>query len=107
MGLIAKIKAAMAARKILKEAGKEVRMDGETKPGWQTTEFWGKAMLQVVVIFNAFSSKDISPELASQLVVGLEGVYIAGRSGVKAAKAVAALLKNIIDSFKAPQKAGA
>lgn len=105
MGLIAKIKAAFAARKLLKSATREVTMDGQTKPGWQTTEFWGKAILQGVVIYNSLSRKDISPELAGQLVVGLEAVYIAGRSAVKGAKALAATVKELIAGFKTPKPA--
>jgi hypothetical protein len=93
MGLIAKFKAALAARRILKEASKEITMDGQTKPGWQTTEFWGKTLVQGIVIYNALAKKDISPELGAQLVVGLEAVYVAGRSVVK-------LVKDIIATFK-------
>lgn len=110
MSLFAKIRAAWAARKLLKSATQEVTMDGQTKPGWQTTEFWGKAILQVIVIFNAFSKHSISPELGGQLVVGLEAVYIAGRSAVKAARDVIALVKQLIAGFKgapAPTVAGA
>ena len=79
MGLIAKIKAAFAVRKILKEA---THMDG-IKAGWKTTEFWGKNLIQLVVIFNALSSKDIPIETATVIVASLEAVYVAGRSVVK------------------------
>lgn len=82
MGIIAKIKAIFAVRKMIKEATK---MDG-IKTGWKTTEFWGKTIIQVVVIFNALSSRDIPIETATVVVAGLESVYVAGRSVVKAVK---------------------
>lgn len=94
MGLFAKLKAVFAARRILKDATKEITMDGQTKPGWQTTEFWGKTLLQGIVIYNALAKKDIPPELAAQLVAGLEAVYIAGRSAIKTVKDLIAAFKN-------------
>lgn len=93
MGIFAKIKAAWAARKVLNEATKGVTMDGQTKPGWQTSEFWTKNVVQVIVIYNALAKKDISPELAVQLVVALEGAYTVGRSLVKTLKDFAGAFK--------------
>ena len=62
-------------------------MDETTlKPGWKTTEFWGKTIIQLVVVFNALSSKDIPVETATAIVAALEGIYIGGRSVVKAVK---------------------
>lgn len=89
MGIIGKIKALFAVRKLIKEAG---QMDG-TKPGWQTTEFWGKTLIQIVVLYNALSAKDIPIETATAIVAALEGIYVAGRSVVKAIKDVVVLWK--------------
>lgn len=89
MKLIAKIKTLFAVRKIIKEAQK---MEG-TKPGWKTTEFWGKTIIQLVVVFNALSSRDIPVETATTIVATLEGIYIGGRSIVKAVKDIFTSLK--------------
>lgn len=93
MGLFAKIKAVLAARKILKEATKETKMDGEAKPGWKSSEFWTKNIVQVVIIYNAMAKKNLDPQLAINLVVALEGVYTLGRTLVKAGKDFAAAFK--------------
>jgi microcystin-dependent protein len=93
MGLIAKIKAAFAARRILKEAAKEKTMDGQTKPGWQTTEFWTKNIVQLVVLYNALAKKNLDPQLAINLIVALEGVYTIGRTVAKAVKDFAGQFK--------------
>ena len=90
MGIIAKIKALFAVRKVIKEATK---MEG-TKPGWQTTEFWGKTILQIIVFYNAVSSKDIPVETATVIIAGLEAIYISGRSVVKAVKDTISAWKN-------------
>jgi hypothetical protein len=89
MGLIAKVKALFAVRQIVKEATK---MDN-TKPGWRTTEFWGKTLIQLIVVYNSLSSKDIPVETATAIVAALEAVYIAGRSIVKGVKDIVAGLK--------------
>ena len=82
MNLIEKLKTFWALRRIKQEATK---MDPKTMtPGWQTTEFWGKTIIQLVVVFNALSSKDIPIETATMIIAGLEAVYVAGRSVVKA-----------------------
>jgi hypothetical protein len=88
MTLIQKLKAFFALRRIAKEATK---MDETTlKPGWKTTEFWGKTIIQLIVVFNALSAKDIPLETATAIVASLEGIYIAGRSVVKAVKDILA-----------------
>lgn len=93
MGLFGKIKVALAARRILKEAQKETKMDGQVKPGWKSSEFWSKNVVQLVIIYNALSGKNISPELAVQLVAGLEAAYAVGRALVKAVKDFAGAFK--------------
>lgn len=82
MSIIARIKALFAVQKLIKEA---TIMEG-TKPGYKTTEFWGKTIIQLVVIFNALSAKDIPVESATAIIATLEGIYIGGRSLAKAVK---------------------
>lgn len=95
MNLFQKIGLALKARKILKEAEREVKtMDG-IKPGWKTTEFWGKTVVQGVVIYNTFATNDIKPELALQMVGAIEGLYHGLRALVKIAK-------ELKEAFKKP-----
>ncbi len=93
MGIFEKIKAAWKARKIVNEATKEVTVNGETKNGIQTSEFWTKNIVQLVVIANMFLKNDIDPNQALLLVGALEGLYIGGRSLVKVAKDIIKALK--------------
>lgn len=66
-------------------------MDETTlRPGWKTTEFWGKTIIQLVVVYNALSSKDIPLDAATAIIAALEGVYIGGRSIAKAVKDIVA-----------------
>ena len=93
MGLFAKIGAAWKARKILKNATKEVKtMDG-VKPGWQTTEFWGKTVVQVIVLYNTFCKGNLDPQMGAQIVGAIEGLYHALRAVVKIGKDIGAAMK--------------
>ena len=84
MNLFQKIKLALAARKIANQATEEVKtMDG-IKPGWQTTEFWGKTLVQIVVLYNTFCHRNIDPTLGTQTVALMEGIYVAIRGLIKA-----------------------
>lgn len=60
---------------------------GVVKPGWKTSEFWGKVFIQALILFSMSGSVELSPEVAEQyglqLIAGLEGAYIAGRNIVK------------------------
>lgn len=59
-------------------------MNGETKPGWKSTEFWGKALVQGIVLWNSFKEdSQINPELGLTIIAFIEGVYGASRSVVK------------------------
>lgn len=93
MNLFQKIGLALKARRIANEATKEVKtMDG-VKPGWQTSEFWGKTLVQGVILYNSFFHKNIDPQLATQAVGAIEAIYHALRAAVKVAHSVK-------DSFK-------
>lgn len=64
-------------------------MDG-VKPGWKTTEFWGKVAIQVMTIFAAIKGF-LPPQYAAIGTISLEALYTIGRAVVKAindAKAV-------------------
>lgn len=54
------------------------------KPGYQTTEFWGKVFIQLLVLLSMGGVLNIAPEAAQeyglQIIAGLEGVYAGGRS---------------------------
>ncbi len=90
MLIIDKIKALFKIKSIVKDAKREVTtMEGTTtvvKPGWKTTEFWGKTAVQVILLLNVFVVKDnpIKPEIGLALVAGVEGVYDAVRALIKA-----------------------
>lgn len=52
------------------------------KPGWQTTEFWGKVAIQVFTVVGAVKGF-IAPEKAALISSVLEGIYGIARSVVK------------------------
>lgn len=88
-----KIRAIWIARKLFNEAKKEVKtMDG-VKPGVLTTEFWGKTLVQIVVLYNTFAGAHIDPQLAMQTVAVIEALYHALRAVVKVAKEIGAAIK--------------
>lgn len=60
------------------------KMDG-IKPGIFTTEFLGKTAIQLVLLYNSLYHKNVDPQTAVLIITGLEGIYVAGRSIVKAA----------------------
>lgn len=88
MGPIAKLKAFFALRKIKKEATREVVVNGQVKQGWKTTEFWGKTLVQLIVLYNSLFKGSIDPQAALTIVAGLEGIYTGGRAVVKSVKDV-------------------
>lgn len=62
----------------------EVYME-DTKPGYKTTEFWGKTALQVLTVVSAIKPEaNIDPSLALTVIAGLEAIYNLGRAIVKA-----------------------
>lgn len=64
------IKTAWGARKILKDATKEIKTMGGTKPGWKTTEFWGARVTQIAsLLAMALSFKyQLPPEFQERVV---------------------------------------
>ena len=96
MNIFQKIKVLFAGRKLIKQATKEATtMEGETKPGWQTSEFWTKNIVQLVTLYNMIAKHDIPPETGLAILAALEAVYIGGRSIVKGLKALAETYKTI------------
>lgn len=57
----------------------------ETKPGMQTTEFWGKVVMQLLLIgnslFNAHAT--LTSEQAMAIAAGMEALYGVSRSFAK------------------------
>jgi hypothetical protein len=93
MNIFKKIGLALKARKILNQATREVKtMDG-VKPGWQTTEFWGKTVVQMIVLYNTFFENKLDPQVGAQIVGAIEGLYHALRAVIKIGKDIAAAFK--------------
>lgn len=69
-------------------------MDGTTKPGYLTTEFWGKNIMHIIVFYNTFFHKNLDPNMGIAAMTALEVAYGAGRSLVKAFKDLVALYKS-------------
>lgn len=83
MNIIQEIKALWAVRKAGIEIYKEATtMDG-VKPGWKTTEFWGKIAVQAMTLFAAVKGF-LPPQYAALGTIGLEAIYNIGRTVVKA-----------------------
>ena len=94
MGLFKNIKALFTVKKLKNLIQKEMEMDNQgIKSGWKTTEFWGKVSLQLVILYNTLTGHDIPQDIAVALLVSLEGLYVAGRSAVKAAKDFSVVFK--------------
>lgn len=53
-----------------------------TKPGWKTTEFWGKIAIQSLSIAG-MTQGFLSPDKATLIIGVLEGIYSIGRAIVK------------------------
>jgi hypothetical protein len=70
------------------------------KPGVKTTEFWGKTLLQLVIILNMLFGLGIemSAEQAMVIVGGLEGIYALVRGLVKRKEGDVAVAKLEIES---------
>lgn len=93
MGIYAKLKTVWAAYQTFEEIEKEFKQmsepenqqpDGTTehKPGWKTTEFWGKVIVQLMS-FWAVAKGMLPPEKALLINGVLEGVYTIARSFIK------------------------
>lgn len=57
-----------------------------TKPGYKTTEFYGKVLVQLVLAVNSIWGLGIecSDETSWVIIGGLEGLYTMWRSAIKA-----------------------
>lgn len=59
----------------------------ETKPGYKTTEFWGKVFVQFAILLAMGGVIDVAPEAAEQyglqIIAGLEATYQGARSLAK------------------------
>ena len=77
------------------ESQKEVKnMEGEIKPGYKTTEFWGKSLVQIIAVGSTIlqltGNQTITPEQQQvavttglAVIAGIEIVYNGARSLVK------------------------
>lgn len=83
MNLFQKIKLALAGKSLIEDAIKEARIMDGVKPGWKTTEFWGKIAVQVMSIWG-MAKGFVPPQYAIIGTVGLEALYNIGRIVVKA-----------------------
>lgn len=55
------------------------------KPGYKTTEFWGKVLVQILTIASSLKPEaGIDPGMGLVIVGGVEALYILGRSLLKA-----------------------
>ena len=84
MNLFQKIKILVKVNDAIKNIEETYKMDTTTvKPGWKTTEFWGKVALQVFAIYGTVSGF-LPPDKAMAGMAILEGVYMIARVIVKA-----------------------
>lgn len=57
------------------------------KPGIKTTEFWGKVVLQIILLVNMIADAVvISDELAISIIASIEGLYMVWRQWSKNAE---------------------
>lgn len=78
MGWVRNLITAWKVRKAIKKVGGIKGM----KSGWKTSEFWGKAVVQVLAVVGALKGV-IDPEMATLVAGIVEGLYAIGRSIVK------------------------
>jgi len=57
-------------------------MNNGVKPGWKTTEFWGKVAMQLFTIWGMAKGL-VTPDKAVFVTTLLEGVYALARAIVK------------------------
>jgi hypothetical protein len=83
MGIFSEIKTLLALRDFFENIkGANTMNTTPVKPGWQTTEFWGKVAVQVFMLFGA-AKGFLSPDKAALIAAVLESVYGIARSVVK------------------------
>ena len=59
--MFGKIKALFKARRLAKEAAKEVTVDGQKKPGYKTTEFWLTLLANLPMIACTLKGQESLP----------------------------------------------
>ncbi len=78
MNLLQKIRLYFTLKKsfdeLKKEAKKEVVMNGETKPGYKTTEFWMTVCTNIVSIVGMLKDV-IPPQTAAIIIAVVNGIY--------------------------------
>ncbi len=87
-----KIKISWMAKKILKEMTKEAKgMDGENKPGWKTSEFWGARLTQIASVLGMILSfkYDLHPEFQQNIVTLGMAVIGAVEAGYSISRGIA------------------
>lgn len=87
-----KIKISWTARKLLAQATKEVTtMEGEVKPGYLTTEFWGARLTQIAsLVAMVLSFKyNLSPEFQEKVVTLGMSVIGAVEAGYSLSRGIA------------------
>lgn len=82
MKLWDKIKILLKLNSAVDEIETEAKKMNGTKPGWQTTEFWGKVAVQVFTVYGA-AKGFLSADKAALISSVIEGVYNLARAIVK------------------------
>ena len=84
MNIFQKISTLWKVTTMGEEIVKEAKMPTASgKPGWKTTEFWGKVGVQVMALWGAVQGF-LPPKTAVVIGVGLEAVYTICRTVAKA-----------------------
>src|SRR5882724_1638654 len=89
MNIFNEIKALFALKSASENIYKEAVIMNGTKPGWKTTEFWGKVGVQVMTLWGAVSGF-VPPKWAIVISTGLEATYAICRTTAKAVSDVQA-----------------
>lgn len=93
MTIFQKIKLLFAVKSGVEEIAKEIKMENASgKPGWKTTEFWGKIGLQVMTLWGAVKGF-IPGNYAIIIGTSLEAVYTICRTVAKAVSDIQATKK--------------
>lgn len=73
------------------------------KPGVRSTEFWGKSLLQLVLILNMLFDLgiDLDEQASMTIVAGLEGIYALVRGIAKRPPPVTANVTNAVPAKRA------
>lgn len=89
MNIFQEIKTFFTVKSAAEELYKEVSTMNGQAPGWKTTEFWGKVVVQVGVLWGAVQGF-VPPKYAAIITMGGESIYIIARTVLKMVQAVQA-----------------